>query len=139
LREELKNLKFEVAQLHFLSDVLLLMLKLLIIIMNNLSLFKYHSGLCLQQDLTCMIFKALIVKWQVHNIWCLRETLETYFAKKKALSTHNKQPLKEANVFAWMSMISLPCHFLDCSVDNGNMKMVVILSCCGREILIMNA
>ena len=53
--------------------------------------------------------------------------------KKKALYTHNKHPLKEANV------ISLPCHFLDCSVDNGNMKMVVILSYCGREILIMNA
>ena len=56
---------------------------------------------------------------------------------KKALYTHNKQTLKEANVFAWTSMISLPCHFLDCSVDKGNIKMVVILSNCGREILIM--
>lgn len=57
---------------------------------------------------------------------------------KKALYTHNKHPLKEANVFAWTSVISLPCHFLDCSVDTGNMKMVVILSYCGREIIMNN-
>ena len=53
LRKELKNLKFEVAQLHFLSDVSLLMLKLLLSSWTT-SLFKNHSGLCLQQDLTCL-------------------------------------------------------------------------------------
>ena len=88
----------------------------------------------------CMMFKALIAKWKVHNIsYGASGKPWRHILLKKALHTHNKHPLKEANVFAWMSMISLPCHFLDCSVDNGNMKMVVILSYCGREILIMNA
>ena len=87
-----------------------------------------------------MKFKALIVKLQVHNILLGASGKPwRHILLKKALYTHNKQPLKESNVFAWTSMISLLYHFLDCSVDNGNMRMVVVLSYCGREILIMNA